>query len=615
MNNKVYKKILDANPSKYFYGQVIRKNSTIINLKVLESNYEQKDIINKTIDKIDIFIESNVDWLKHLNYFSINGEITIDNYYIKFISEDEVVIWLKDIEKNKLVDQKRLLQLFMDSITDIVFYKDINRRYVMCNSALENLVGISKDGILGKIDSDITILNMQSNKCEKSDREVLELKKGTNVEEKILLPNGEVRLFDSLKVPFLNSKGDLLGIIGICRDITDSKGIEDLLKVSKKRLQQICENIQDAIILIEDGKVIYVNDPYEEIYGKSKCELYKEIDLEDIINTISYEDRKALGKIDYNKSISVKGRITRESGEIKWVSIKATNIKDKEYAISKKMIIISDITHKVKEEQEFERLTMEFFANISHEFKTPINLIYSSIQMLKLKLDNINVDKENYDKYLGITKQNIFRLLKLITNLMDSTKISSGYFKFNPENYEIINFIEGICLSVADYCKYNLIDIVFDTEVEEKIVAFDLDKMERVILNLISNAIKYSNGKKIEVNMKLKGKYIQISVKDNGVGIPKDRLKYIFDRFAQVNNRMTKISEGSGIGLYLVKSFVKMHGGIISVESELGKGTEFIVRIPAIVISEPNNVVNVQESTDSLVDRIKVEFSDIYNIL
>lgn len=615
MNNKVYKKILDANPSKYFYGQVIRKNSTIINLKVLESNYEQKDIINKTIDKIDIFIESNVDWLKHLNYFSINGEITIDNYYIKFISEDEVVIWLKDIEKNKLVDQKRLLQLFMDSITDIVFYKDINRRYVMCNSALENLVGISKDGILGKIDSDITILNMQSNKCEKSDREVLELKKGTNVEEKILLPNGEVRLFDSLKVPFLNSKGDLLGIIGICRDITDSKGIEDLLKVSKKRLQQICENIQDAIILIEDGKVIYVNDPYEEIYGKSKCELYKEIDLEDIINTISYEDRKALGKIDYNKSISVKGRITRESGEIKWVSIKATNIKDKEYDISKKMIIISDITHKVKEEQEFERLTMEFFANISHEFKTPINLIYSSIQMLKLKLDNINVDKENYDKYLGITKQNIFRLLKLITNLMDSTKISSGYFKFNPENYEIINFIEGICLSVADYCKYNLIDIVFDTEVEEKIVAFDLDKMERVILNLISNAIKYSNGKKIEVNMKLKGKYIQISVKDNGVGIPKDRLKYIFDRFAQVNNRMTKISEGSGIGLYLVKSFVKMHGGIISVESELGKGTEFIVRIPAIVISEPNNVVNVQESTDSLVDRIKVEFSDIYNIL
>lgn len=615
MNNKVYKKILDANPSKYFYGQVIRKNSTIINLKVLESNYEQKDIINKTIDKIDIFIESNVDWLKHLNYFSINGEITIDNYYIKFISKDEVVIWLKDIEKNKLVDQKRLLQLFMDSITDIVFYKDINRRYVMCNSALENLVGISKDGILGKIDSDITILNMQSNKCEKSDREVLELKKGTNVEEKILLPNGEVRLFDSLKVPFLNSKGDLLGIIGICRDITDSKGIEDLLKVSKKRLQQICENIQDAIILIEDGKVIYVNDPYEEIYGKSKCELYKEIDLEDIINTISYEDRKALGKIDYNKSISVKGRITRESGEIKWVSIKATNIKDKEYDISKKMIIISDITHKVKEEQEFERLTMEFFANISHEFKTPINLIYSSIQMLKLKLDNINVDKENYDKYLGITKQNIFRLLKLITNLMDSTKISSGYFKFNPENYEIINFIEGICLSVADYCKYNLIDIVFDTEVEEKIVAFDLDKMERVILNLISNAIKYSNGKKIEVNMKLKGKYIQISVKDNGVGIPKDRLKYIFDRFAQVNNRMTKISEGSGIGLYLVKSFVKMHGGIISVESELGKGTEFIVRIPAIVISEPNNVVNVQESTDSLVDRIKVEFSDIYNIL
>ena len=280
--------------------------------------------------------------------------------------------------------------------------------------------------------------------------------------------------------------------------------------------------------------------------------------------------------------------------------------------IIKKIGIISDITKTKEIEERLESLRIDFFANLSHEIRTPITLILSCIQILNIKIDNMEEkDKKYLNKYISIIKQNSYRLLKLVNNLIDTTKINSGNFDYNPRNADIISFIENICMSVSEFVKMNDMDIIFDTDEEEKIIAFDLDNMERIILNLLSNAIKFSNNNGIiKVTIKCRDD-IKISVKDNGIGIPKDKQNRVFERFGQVKNKMKTESEGSGIGLFLVKHLVELNGGKIDLNSELGKGSEFIITLPNKTVKQEEGEL-ILNKVENKIDRMNIEFSDIY---
>ena len=212
--------------------------------------------------------------------------------------------------------------------------------------------------------------------------------------------------------------------------------------------------------------------------------------------------------------------------------------------------------------------------------------------------------------------QNCYRLLRLINNILDITKIESGFYQLNLCKCNIVNLVEDIVQSVADYLINKDISIIFDTDVEEKYINCDPDKIERIMLNLLSNAIKFTNpGGEILVNIFDKGDYIIISVKDDGVGIPEEKLKLIFDRFVQADKSTRRNSEGTGIGLSLVHSLVKMQNGTIKVESELNKGTEFIIHLSIVndevVCSEPQ-IYNETDYNERKIERMNIEFSDIY---
>ena len=136
-------------------------------------------------------------------------------------------------------------------------------------------------------------------------------------------------------------------------------------------------------------------------------------------------------------------------------------------------------------------------------------------------------------------------------------------------------------MSVAEHIEGKKITLIFDTEIEEKIVACDPDKIERIMLNLLSNAIKFTDKRgKIFVNVYLQNNYICISVKDNGIGISEEMQNLIFDRFIQVDKSISRNREGSGIGLAIVKSLVELHNGKITLESKIGQGSDFTILIP-----------------------------------
>lgn len=276
---------------------------------------------------------------------------------------------------------------------------------------------------------------------------------------------------------------------------------------------------------------------------------------------------------------------------------------------------VEEERQKLYEITEYDRIKTEFFSNISHELRTPLNVIFSAIQMHEIKLkDYYSFRNNNAFKYTRIMKQNCYRLLRLVNNIIDVTKIDSGYFYMNENNIDIVNLVESITLSVADYIESKGLSLIFDTDIEEKVMSCDPEKMERIILNLLSNAIKFTSiGGKIMVNIHDCNENICIKVKDTGRGIPADKIDSIFKRFVQVDKSLTRDCEGSGIGLSLVKCLVELHGGTISVESELNKGTEVIIHIPWKLEEETHKEsVCCETIGKDLIERINIEFSDIY---
>lgn len=266
--------------------------------------------------------------------------------------------------------------------------------------------------------------------------------------------------------------------------------------------------------------------------------------------------------------------------------------------------------------KEYDKIKMEFFSNISHELRTPINVIFSALQMHEFKLKDcfyVNTYKDCY-KYGSTMKQNCYRLLRLVNNLIDITKIDTGYFDINQININIISLIEDITLSVADYIENKGLSLIFDTNVEEKVIACDPEKIERIILNLLSNAVKFTpSGGSIMVNIEDGIENISIRVKDNGRGIPKEKINSIFERFVQVDKSFTRDHEGSGIGLSLVKALVELHGGTICAKSSEGCGTEFIIYIPCKLANKTyDEIACCEELNKSYIEKINIEFSDIY---
>ncbi len=265
----------------------------------------------------------------------------------------------------------------------------------------------------------------------------------------------------------------------------------------------------------------------------------------------------------------------------------------------------------IKQMEEYEKLRSDFFANLSHELRTPINVINSAMQYIEMvhKNEKVEENKEKLKQYRNTIKQNSYRLLRMINNLIDITKIDAGYFESDMKNYNIVNLVEEITMSVTSLTESKEIDLIFDTDEEERIIACDGDMIERIMLNLLSNAVKFTDKDgSISVNIINKKDFVRIKVKDTGVGIPKEKKDMIFERFVQVSETLSKNKNGSGIGLSLTQSLVKIHGGDIRVESEYGKGTEFSFDLPVKILEDSEVEVYMNELHK---EKVNVELSDL----
>ncbi|MGL5576042.1 MAG: ligand-binding sensor domain-containing protein [Sarcina sp.] len=240
-----------------------------------------------------------------------------------------------------------------------------------------------------------------------------------------------------------------------------------------------------------------------------------------------------------------------------------------------------------KELIRYEKFRNTYLVNLSHELRTPLNVILSSQQLISsLNKNSEGVGRKKLDEYMNIIKSNSKELLEVINDLIDSSKIKSGAYNMNFEKYDIVYIVEEVALGLKKFVENEGLELIIDPEIEEKNIECSKKEIERCITNLISNAVKFTEQGQIYITIKDLNEYVEIIVKDSGKGISKEDQSIIFDRFTQIEDGVSSKHCSSGIGLNLVKDLVELHNGTISIISEVGKGSEFIIKLPVKIINE-----------------------------
>ena len=369
------------------------------------------------------------------------------------------------------------------------------------------------------------------------------------------------------------------------------------------------------------GNIVMIEGAWTKTIGWEYEELVN-INIVDLIHPNYKLDFKDKLNNPCNDIMFIENQVRCKDGSYKWVRWNMKYLKGVELIV----LTAKDVTTEkeeqkriieLKKEIESENLKNQFFANLSHEFKTPLNIILGIVQLLDKNIENYKIyscDDVDLSNHMKLIRQNAYRLLRLANNLIDMSRIDAGFYKLSLSNNNIVNIVEDISLSVVEYANRNDISLVFDTDCEDLVIACDPDKIERIILNLLSNSIKNTDaGGIIHITLSNDEESVSISVADNGKGIPKEKLPKIFDRFEQVEKSLNRSFEGSGIGLSLVHSLVKMHGGSINVRSTLGVGSEFKFTIPKNLVCNCDNTIKYDCTlSENKIERCNIEFSDIY---
>lgn len=584
-------------------------------------------------------------------------------------------------EKERLYTIEDLENL-LDSIPYEIWMKDSEGKHIYVNKLACEKIGLPKEEIMGKTDYDFRPFDM-AKKCMETDKSIIDKKMSLYNEERVQTDNGDIWYeVYKFNIEKNEKEGSILGGLAKEVSVNKNINIEfQKMMLDNQRLDLGFEHYKNYLErLIRNLKGLF---KYETInifkYDKKSniFDLYisstteKNIFLEDInlklddniINNLSNNnlDNKFKDLLDNELRKYYKENIRQmENSKFKIVPMNFANelvgiihiyFGDYEntydssfyndiYESITKIISTIQVSTEVKEvvdeyvaknnilnmeKESLERLIKlentrgNFFATVSHEFKTPINLILTTVKVL---LDILEGEEEPFDKskiikYLKILNQNTYRVLRLVNNIMDNTYINNGFYELDIKNYNIISIVEDIVMSTVEYIGSNEKNIIFDTDEEEVFIACDAEKIERVILNIISNALKYTdkNGKiEVEIKTDFNEEKVFVYLRNSGSSISKEDSERIFNKFVQVDELLTRRSEGCGIGLFLAKSYIEMHGGEIWVNTEVENWAEFVFYLPIKVIDEKETVTINYDINNSNIEKCRIEYSDIYYI-
>ena len=407
-------------------------------------------------------------------------------------------------------------------------------------------------------------------------RRATETKGAFELEHRIIRADGSLGWVFSRALPMFDRRGEITEWFGVARDVTERKRSEEALEYQRRLYEAILTNTPDLAYVFDlDHRFIYANEGLLRMWGKSWEEAIGKNCLE-----LGYEPWHAeMHDREIDQIVATKQPVRRE---VPFTGTMGRRIYD--YLLvpvigaDGEVAAVAGTTRDVTEAREADRRKDEFLAMLAHELRNPLAPISNAIHMLRREKNGDPVQQEAH----AIIARQTAQLRRLVDDLLEVARITTGRIQLQREWVMLSGIVESAVQSVRSLIEQQSHRLVVSVPDEPLWVYADTARLEQVLVNLLNNAAKYTlSAGRIELAASCNDEKVCISVRDTGIGIEPQLLPRVFDLFTQAERSLDRSYGGLGVGLSLVKNLVEMHGGDVEARSELGKGSEFIVRLPA----------------------------------
>ena len=473
---------------------------------------------------------------------------------------------------------------------------DIINNVLVWDDRMYELYGIQKKDFIGVYEAwQNGVHPDDKDRGDKEIRMAILSEKEFDTEFRVSWPDGSIHNIRALGIVQRDGSGKALRMIGTNWDITKYKQVEEKVRAKDIEFRKLSKNAPGLIFQFTrrpDGTyyVPVASEGIRDIFGCSPEDVLD--DFTPIGRVICPEDSaRVIDDIEYSAKhmtyFTCEFRVQIPGKAIQWIYSRSTPEKLADGSITWYGFNTDITEHKraelelfqAKEKaEESDRLKSAFLANMSHEIRTPMNGILGFAQLLK----EPNLTGEEQQAYIKIIERSGKRMLNIINDIVDISKIESGQMQVSMSEINISDQMQFVYSFFKPEVEKKGMMLLLQNSLpaKEAIIQSDREKLYAILTNLVGNALKYTNTGFIEMGVKKKGVYLELYVKDTGIGVPETKKELIFHRFRQGNDLTSHFTEGAGLGLSISKAYVELLGGKIWLESEPGKGSTFYFTLP-----------------------------------
>jgi PAS domain S-box-containing protein len=509
-------------------------------------------------------------------------------YFYKLAELSQDVFWIKSID---------LKQLYVSPAYEVIWGSTCQSLYESPESWIDFVVVNDRKKILSEFHKPPV--------------------RGTSsvLDYRIMRADHQIRWIHEVFFPIFDANQECIGFAGIAKDNTSEKEKIAELEEASRFFKFFAEKIQ-SVFWVRDTKMnrqLYLSPAYEKIWGRPREHLYQ--DPDSWIDTLVPEDRdgphaaetlvKESEKNESDTHAEKRYRIKRPDGEIRWIKDTSFPIYDDKKEFLGFAGIAEDITKYVLHDQELQeakeraetanQAKANFLAMMSHELRTPLNAVLGMAQIMRMKKPS-----KEFDDCVSVILEAGNGLLSLVNDILDFAKLEVGKLSFSIEPLNLLTLSSQVVDGLVHQAKLKNITLDFNyPEHFPTQVMGDAKRIKQILINLLGNAIKFTEQGKVELNFSCVKKTTRnvtfcISVSDSGIGIDKNKLDFIFEKFSQIDSSYQRRHQGTGLGLAITKELVEKMGGNIEVQSELGKGSNFSV---TLTFPLHNHIVHLPDFT------------------